>query len=48
MGFAEIDGLTIHYETPVDLAQARGRQVLYVHGAGCNTRVWSQPPTSLA
>ncbi len=40
MGFAEIDGLTIHYRAPHDPAERLGQRVLYVHGTGCNARVW--------
>lgn len=48
MGSAEIDGLTIHYEAPRDPAAPIGQRVLYVHGTGCNTRVWTQHMASLA
>lgn len=48
MGFAEIDGLTIHYEAPRGLAAPVGQRVLYVHGTGCNTKVWTSHMTSLA
>ena len=42
MGFAAIDGLRIHYDAPGDPAARTGQRVLYVHGTGCNTRVWAQ------
>ena len=48
MAFADIDGLTIHYETPADPAQPHGHRVLYVDGAGCNSRVWSPHMAALA
>jgi pimeloyl-ACP methyl ester carboxylesterase len=48
MGFTDIDGLRIHYQSIGDLAQPRGQRVLYVHGTGCNTRVWEQHMTALA
>lgn len=40
MGFAEIDGLRIHYRG--DPGVGRGRRVLYVHGTGCNARIWDR------
>ena len=48
MAVADIDGLTIHYETPTDPEQPHGQRVLYVHGTGCNARVWSQHMAALA
>ena len=40
MGFAKIDGLRIHYRG--DPHAQRGLRVLYVHGTGCNGRVWDR------
>jgi len=40
MGFAEIDGLRIAYRG--NPHGGRGRPVLYVHGTGCNARVWDR------
>jgi pimeloyl-ACP methyl ester carboxylesterase len=48
MGFTDIDGLRIHYHAVGDPAQHKGQRVLYVHGTGCNTRVWEQHMTALA
>lgn len=40
MGFAEIDGLRVHYRG--DPHARRGHRVLYVHGTGCSARVWDR------
>lgn len=48
MGFAEIDGLRIHYHAARDLSAPKGQRVLYVHGTGCNTRVWEQHLSAIA
>ena len=48
MGFTDIDGLRIHYHAVGDPTQQKGQRVLYVHGTGCNTRVWEQHMTALA
>lgn len=48
MGFTDIDGLRIHYHAIGDPAQQKGQRVLYVHGTGCNTRVWEQHMAALA
>ena len=42
MGVAEIDGLRIHYHAVGDPSAIRGQRVMYVHGTGCNTKVWAQ------
>jgi len=46
MGSAVIAGRPIHYHTVN--AAARGRKVLYVHGTGCNGRVWLPHMTAIA
>ena len=48
MGFAEIDGLRIHYQSPRDPSDRQGQRVLYVHGTGCNTRVWDAHMAAIA
>jgi len=48
MGFAEIDGLRIHYHAARNLSTSKGQRVLYVHGTGCNTRVWAQHLSAIA
>lgn len=48
MGFADIDGLTIHYHAPRDPADRRGQRVLYIHGTGCNARVWDDHLAAIA
>lgn len=48
MGFATIDGLNIHYHAAGDASASRGQRVLYVHGTGCNTRVWEQHMAAMA
>ncbi len=48
MGFATIDGLNIHYDAAGDPSLPRGQRVLYVHGTGCNTRVWTQHMAAIA
>lgn len=48
MPFVEIDGLHIHYQTVSDPARQRGQRVLYVHGTGCNTRVWEDHMAAIA
>jgi pimeloyl-ACP methyl ester carboxylesterase len=48
MGFVEIDGLRIHYQRRGELTPARGQCVLYVHGTGCNTKVWQQHMAAVA
>ena len=48
MGFVEIDGLKIHYQAPRDPAEKKGQRVMYVHGTGCNTRVWEKHMDALA
>jgi len=42
MGFVEIDGQTIHYHEGSDPSVPKGQRVLYVHGTGCNARVWAK------
>ncbi len=48
MGFAEIGGMKIHYQSPVDPKAKKGQRVMYVHGTGCNTRVWEKHMEALA
>jgi pimeloyl-ACP methyl ester carboxylesterase len=48
MGFVEIDGLRIHYQGVGELTPARGQRVLYVHGTGCNTKVWQPHMAAVA
>ena len=48
MGFVEIEGLRIHYAAPRDPSERRGQRVLYVHGTGCNTRVWDEHLATIA
>ena len=48
MGVAEIDGLQIHYHAPRDPARTRGQRILYVHGTGCNGRVWEDHLAAIA
>ena len=48
MGFANIDGLKIHYHTAGDLSVPKGQRVLYVHGTGCDGRVWTRHMTAIA
>lgn len=48
MGSAKIDGLDIHYHAPRDPGAPRGQRVLYVHGTGCNGRVWADHMAAIA
>ncbi|HUG35999.1 MAG TPA: alpha/beta hydrolase [Candidatus Limnocylindrales bacterium] len=48
MPHTEIDGIRIHYHAPRDPAPARGQRVLYVHGTGCNGRVWEEHMQAIA
>ena len=48
MGLATIDGLKIHYHTAGDLSAPHGRRILYVHGTGCDGRVWARHMAALA
>lgn len=48
MPFVEIAGLTIHYDAVGNPAAPRGQCVLYVHGTGCNTRVWEPHMQAIA
>jgi pimeloyl-ACP methyl ester carboxylesterase len=48
MGFADIDGVTIHYHAPRDPGNRRGQCVLYVHGTGCNGHVWDAHLAAIA
>ncbi len=48
MGFADIDGLRIHYHTARDLSVSHGQRVLYVHGTGCDGRVWQRHMRAIA
>jgi pimeloyl-ACP methyl ester carboxylesterase len=48
MEFVDIEGLTIHYHAARDPAERRGQRVLYVHGTGCNERVWDDHLAAIA
>ena len=48
MGFADIDGLRIHYHTAGHLGVSQGQRVLYVHGTGCDGRVWERHINAIA
>lgn len=48
MPFAEIDGIRIHYHAPRDPSARHGQRVLYVHGTGCNGRVWGRHMAAMA
>ncbi len=48
MGFTKIDGLKIHYHAVHASAAGAGQRVLYIHGTGCNTRLWEQHMTAIA
>jgi pimeloyl-ACP methyl ester carboxylesterase len=48
MGSAVIDGRTIHYHAAAGPGGGRGQRVLYVHGTGCNGRVWERHMASIA
>jgi pimeloyl-ACP methyl ester carboxylesterase len=48
MGFATIGGLKIHYLAVTDPTAAKGQRVMYVHGTGCNTKVWVDHVEALA
>ena len=46
MGYADIDGLRIHYHTTGE--SSHGQRVLYVHGTGCDGRVWHRHMRAMA
>jgi pimeloyl-ACP methyl ester carboxylesterase len=48
MGTVVIDDRTIHYHAPGDPASRAGQRVLYVHGTGCNGRVWEPHMAAVA
>jgi pimeloyl-ACP methyl ester carboxylesterase len=48
MGSVVIDGRTIHYRAPVSPARRTGHRVLYVHGTGCDGRVWEPHMAAIA
>jgi len=48
MGSAVIAERTIHYHTVTSRAARLGRRVLYVHGTGCNGKVWLPHMTAIA
>ena len=48
MGYADIDGLRIHYHSAGHLSVSKGQRVLYVHGTGCDGRVWQRHMRALA
>lgn len=48
MGLVDIDGLRIHYRSVGDVAADTGRKLLYVHGTGCDGRVWERHMRAMA
>ncbi len=48
MGFVKIGGLNIHYHCNGDPAEKKGQRVIYVHGTGCNTKVWENHMEALS
>ena len=48
MPASEIRGLSIHYHAPREPGDHRGQRVLYVHGTGCNGRVWDDHMAAIA
>ena len=42
MGEVDIEGLRIHYRAAGSLSVPTGQKVLYVHGTGCDGRVWER------
>ncbi len=48
MGFATIEGLQIRYRAAGDPRAGQGHRVLYVHGTGCNGRVWEHHMEAIA
>lgn len=47
MPSTEIDGLRIHYHR-ADPVEPTGRRILFVHGTGCNGRLWQRAMSALA
>lgn len=48
MGFAQIAGLKIYYHAVSDPKAKKGQRVIYIHGTGCNTKVWVKHMEALA
>jgi pimeloyl-ACP methyl ester carboxylesterase len=48
VGFVQIEGYRVHYAAPRDPSERRGQRVLYVHGTGCNSRVWASHMAEIA
>lgn len=48
MGFANIGGQNIHYHAVGDPSAQKGQRVLYVHGTGCNVKVWATHMEAIA
>lgn len=46
MGSPVIDGRTIHHLAPGGPDGRTGQRVVYVHGTGCNARVWAPHMTA--
>jgi pimeloyl-ACP methyl ester carboxylesterase len=44
----QIDDVAIHWAAPRDPAERRGQRVLYVHGTGCDSRVWEEHMVAIA
>ena len=37
-----VEGIEVNFRTPVTPERALGQKVLYVHGTGCDARVWDR------
>ena len=48
MPSTEIEGLGIHYEHLTPPAQTHGQRVVYIHGTGCNARVFAAHMRAMA
>lgn len=48
MAFVEIDGLRIRYRSVGDVTAGKGHNLLYVHGTGCDGRVWERHMRAMA
>jgi pimeloyl-ACP methyl ester carboxylesterase len=44
----EVDGLTLGYRAPAAGFSGQGQRVMYVHGTGCNARVWDDHVAAMA
>lgn len=43
-----VEGLEVSYRSPVDPRRVRGERVVYVHGTGCDARVWDRHTSAIA